>query len=585
MNRLHILRAPFRLAALAALGLMLALAPSAVASENLIPNGDLASGPEGFTAYPGRGAPAGLEWQATGASGPGSLSVQFVPGSSGGPAWYAPSVDLAAGASYIASVSSRSPVASELLARYELADGAMRYRTLRAVDPSSGWQTTRVRLSPPEGAVRVSIYQELITPGALETDDYRITLVGSPDLRTGIPNGRLEQDDDLDPSRALGWSANPNPVADYRRVAGRGGGRAVQVTLSHYRDSDRPAYWEYDPVPVTAGAYYEFSNFYRSNVSSRVYLEVQKADGSFREIALKAVGPSRGGFSRYGARFYVPSYAKAVLLIHVPLGRGTLTTDDYRLTPARSESFDRPTVSLTFDDGEESHALTAAPALARAGVRATFYPTSGWIDRPGYLSSLQLRRLAGSGHEIGGHTVTHPNLAAASRSKQLVELVGSRLQLEAVSGLGTITGMASPYGAYDGQVLKTIAGTGYSYHRSLDEGFNSPDEWDPLRVRSYLMLRDTTPEELAALLSRAAADRTWLVLVYHGVDESGNYWSVSPAALEAHLAAIASSGARVLPVRDAVTVLSRQVKLTSAAVKARSADRQRSRGRPLRTPS
>lgn len=62
-------------------------------------------------------------------------------------------------------------------------------------------------------------------------------------------------------------------------------------------------------------------------------------------------------------------------------------------------------VSLTFDDGCRSHHQLVGPAMAAAGLRATFYPPlrSNLLDEP-----EAWRALAAAGHELGNHTIFHP---------------------------------------------------------------------------------------------------------------------------------------------------------------------------------
>ena len=65
-------------------------------------------------------------------------------------------------------------------------------------------------------------------------------------------------------------------------------------------------------------------------------------------------------------------------------------------------------VSITFDDGRASNAI-AANMMTAHGLSGTFFVNSGNIGKPGYLSLPDVDAIAFSGHEIGGHTVTHPD--------------------------------------------------------------------------------------------------------------------------------------------------------------------------------
>src|SRR5262249_37544442 len=68
-------------------------------------------------------------------------------------------------------------------------------------------------------------------------------------------------------------------------------------------------------------------------------------------------------------------------------------------------------VVITFDDGCETDLLMAAPLLREHAMNATFYVTTGFVGKAGYLSVQQLRELHGLGFEIGCHSKTHPYLS------------------------------------------------------------------------------------------------------------------------------------------------------------------------------
>jgi peptidoglycan/xylan/chitin deacetylase (PgdA/CDA1 family) len=61
-------------------------------------------------------------------------------------------------------------------------------------------------------------------------------------------------------------------------------------------------------------------------------------------------------------------------------------------------------LSLTYDDGLDSHLDIAAPALAARGLFGTFYVTLENIAK----RAAEWRRLAATGQELANHTVSHP---------------------------------------------------------------------------------------------------------------------------------------------------------------------------------
>ena len=125
-------------------------------------------------------------------------------------------------------------------------------------------------------------------------------------------------------------------------------------------------------------------------------------------------------------------------------------TDVVRLDELRRERANgRPRVAITFDDGYEDNWTHAFPLLEERRLPATFFVTVGLLDRDPavvdrFASTLrrcprddvvpmgweQVRELRDAGHEIGGHTYSHPNLARLGEEDVRRELSSSKQILE-----------------------------------------------------------------------------------------------------------------------------------------------------------
>jgi peptidoglycan/xylan/chitin deacetylase (PgdA/CDA1 family) len=117
-------------------------------------------------------------------------------------------------------------------------------------------------------------------------------------------------------------------------------------------------------------------------------------------------------------------------------------------------------VVITFDDGSASDLLNAAPLLRKAGFGATFYLTSGWIGKPGFLSASQVRELASQGFEIGCHSMTHAYLIDLDDDGLRREIAEAKPQLEEITGT-PVDHFSCPGGRYNERVVKIARAAGY----------------------------------------------------------------------------------------------------------------------------
>ncbi len=155
------------------------------------------------------------------------------------------------------------------------------------------------------------------------------------------------------------------------------------------------------------------------------------------------------------------------------------------------------TLAVTFDDAFLSVLTQAEPILGRLGIPATvFAPTAfmserqrlrwagidQWLETPfaGELECMcwdDLRRLSGSGWEIGSHTCTHPRLTRLDEKAIHSELEASRLECERQLGV-PCTSIAYPYGEVNARVADAAEKAAYRAAARLSSGL-APD--GPLR--------------------------------------------------------------------------------------------------------
>lgn len=192
---------------------------------------------------------------------------------------------------------------------------------------------------------------------------------------------------------------------------------------------------------------------------------------------------------------------------------------------------DKPRAAVTFDDGYSDNARYAAPILEAAGVRGTFFVTTGFIgteqrlwfdvaarvrattdsgvpsgsfaERMSYWKSIptaerrrlldrltnstdwlapqrdramtvaDILRLKEAGHEVGVHTRTHPILTRTEPQDLESEIAGSLADLRRWGS--EPRGIAYPNGDYSEDVVAAVKSAGLQYGLSTSLGWFSGD--------------------------------------------------------------------------------------------------------------
>jgi peptidoglycan/xylan/chitin deacetylase (PgdA/CDA1 family) len=200
--------------------------------------------------------------------------------------------------------------------------------------------------------------------------------------------------------------------------------------------------------------------------------------------------------------------------------------------------------------------------LNQYGFKTTQCFATSFIEGVADQATTNVLAFYNSGHEVCSHTVTHPQLTTLDEATLQYELQHSKQYLESVIGR-SVPNFASPYGDYNEHVNDVIKGL-YASHRTVDEGYNSKDNFDPYRLRVQNILVGTTAAQVQAWIAQAQADKTWLILVYHRVVDTARsaeagYETPGPfdsslVDFQAQMAAVAQSGIAVKTYQDALTI-------------------------------
>lgn len=361
-----------------------------------------------------------------------------------------------------------------------------------------------------------------MTPTPTPTDTPRQNLV---------LNGNLDDQSGNQPQSWYQGNWGTNLALFQYPVAGRTG-NAAKVQMSNYVDGD--AKWYFADVPVTPGQNVTFQDYYQADVPTSLVARFQDAQNNFSYTYLAEL-PASASWQATTLAITVPMGASSMTVFHLIQQNGSLQIDDVslELQPA-SPAFTEAMVSLDFDDGWLSVYQNALPILNAAGLKSTQYIIADYLAGDDwYMSQAQILEMQSQGHEIASHTRSHPHLPELTSEQKQEEIAGS-LQILQAAGLSPIRVLAYPYGEFTADVIQKTVAAGYQGGRTAlasDGGYNDPTT-DPYRLKTQSVELNTSLDEIKGWIDTARQSKTWLILVFHQVDNNGGLYSIPPARLQ-----------------------------------------------------
>jgi len=434
---------------------------------------------------------------------------------SGDAKWYFNPVNVNPNTTYTFSEAYQSSIPTHIVAESIDANNVASYFDVAATVAASPTNWTLVTYQVPTKATtkQLTIFHVVEANGWLRTDNFSLTPPAQ--APNPVPNYSMEQASTttLPVDWVHGkWGTN-TPTYQYVTNDGHDGTHSVKLTMASYQSGD--AEWDFTPQPLTRGADYRFTAWYKTNTIPHVVAHYIKDDGTEDFFGLPDPEPGTNAattWQQYSDVFSVPQDVQAVSLYFFLGNNGWVQTDDYHITPYQYTGFNRGLVSLTFDDGFEENITTALPVLDQYGFKATHCFATQYVE--GIPQAEQeVKQIAADGQEICAHTVTHPWLTQDTTAQVDYELSHSQQYLQQLTGQ-QVKDFASPYGDYNASVNTEIQKY-FQSHRTTDEGFNSKDNLNVYRLRVQNMQPTTTLAQVQQWVNKAKADHTWLILIYH----------------------------------------------------------------------
>ena len=94
--------------------------------------------------------------------------------------------------------------------------------------------------------------------------------------------------------------------------------------------------------------------------------------------------------------------------------------------------------------------------LEKYDIRATFFMSGGWVES--YPEDVI--RIYEAGHELGNHSLSHPDMITLSPDEMLSEILTVHTMVQELTGYNMQV-FRPPYGSYNNDVIQTLTECGY----------------------------------------------------------------------------------------------------------------------------
>ncbi len=147
-------------------------------------------------------------------------------------------------------------------------------------------------------------------------------------------------------------------------------------------------------------------------------------------------------------------------------------------------------IIFTFDDGYKDQYQNAFPLLKKYGFTGTFFVIGNFVNQDRYMSAHDIQDMKASGMEIGGHSLSHLNLANASYERAVLEISRSLIGYDNV--------FCYPSGQYSYETLDIISGLGLKAAVTTQQGLATDQsnlyELPRIRVKEHTDILKTIGE-------------------------------------------------------------------------------------------
>jgi len=188
-------------------------------------------------------------------------------------------------------------------------------------------------------------------------------------------------------------------------------------------------------------------------------------------------------------------------------------------------------ITYSFDDLCANQLPIAIPILDRYNVKASLNIVTDWVKPEQWA---KVKEAAMNGHEIAGHTVSHPNMGELTAEKFEAEQRDSKRILEEKTGTEVIT-MVYPYCV---AAHEEISEKYYISARVCDGRVEPHTPKNMMRISSKGVGTESDMNSAEAFnkwVDQGAKEKGWCTFLIHAIDGDGGYSPIKSTDLESHI--------------------------------------------------
>ena len=219
---------------------------------------------------------------------------------------------------------------------------------------------------------------------------------------------------------------------------------------------------------------------------------------------------------------------------------------------------DIPLISFTFDDFPRSALQTGGAMLKHYALGGTYYASLGLMGRRAPTGTMfipeDLNALLEQGHELGCHTFGHCHAWDTKPDAFENSIIENQQALRKLCPGVSFRTFSYPIGVPRART-KQRAARHFSCCRGGGQTFNAGTADLNYLAAYFLEKSRDDPQTVTNLIDQNRRARGWLIFATHDISGDPTPWGCSPHFFENILQYAVGSGARILPVAQALEVL------------------------------